>query len=188
LLYVAIGIGAALENIVPPVPADTFVLFGAFLAAAGRADPGIVFLATWLPNVATSILVYGVARRYGPSVFESGVGRWLLQPHQLRQIGRFYVRWGAPAIFISRFLPAFRAMVPIFAGISRVPLRRILLPLAGASAVWYGALVLVGTAAGRNWEAILAAFGRVNGVLLAIAVGFFALFLFWWYRSRRRRG
>ena len=32
LIYIAIGVGAAVENIVPPVPADTFVLLGAFLA------------------------------------------------------------------------------------------------------------------------------------------------------------
>jgi hypothetical protein len=39
LIYLVIGIGAAVENVFPPVPADTFVLLGAFLAASGRAEP-----------------------------------------------------------------------------------------------------------------------------------------------------
>ena len=46
-----IGAGAGIENIIPPVPADTFVLLGAFLSVSGRADPVIVFVATWVCNV-----------------------------------------------------------------------------------------------------------------------------------------
>ena len=38
LIYAFIGVGAAIENFIPPVPADTFVLLGAFLSAGGRAN------------------------------------------------------------------------------------------------------------------------------------------------------
>lgn len=186
--YIVIGVGAATENIVPPVPADTFVLFGAFLAATGRADPWLVFLVTWLPNVISAVFVYGLAWKYGRAFFGTPAGHWLLRPHQLEQIGHFYHRWGTPAIFVSRFLPAFRAMVPVFAGISHVPLRRIILPLAGASALWYGALVVVGTELGRNWEVILGAFARFSGILLWIAALFLAGVLIWWWRTRRHPG
>jgi membrane protein DedA with SNARE-associated domain len=164
---VVIGLGAAIENVVPPVPADTFVLLGAFLAAAGRADPVMVFLFTWVANVGSAVGVYGLAHRYGKSFFATPAGHWLLKPRQLEQIGRFYERYGTPAIFLSRFLPAFRALVPVFAGVTHVPLRRVIGPLAVASALWYGALVYLGALAGRNWSAIVAFFGRASTVLLA---------------------
>ena len=35
-LYAALAIIAAIENIIPPVPADTVVAFGSFLAARGH--------------------------------------------------------------------------------------------------------------------------------------------------------
>jgi len=181
-----IGAGAAIENLVPPVPADTFVLFGAFLAATRQADPVLVFLVTWLPNTASAIAVYGLARRYGNAFFRTPVGHWLLRPHQLEQIAWFYHRWGTIAIFTSRFLPAVRAVVPVFAGISRVPLRRIVVPIAAASAIWYGSLVALGTLAGRQWEAILELFDRASGILLVIAVVVIGLILLWWWHSRRR--
>ncbi|NIR61361.1 MAG: hypothetical protein GWO02_18625, partial [Gammaproteobacteria bacterium] len=76
-----IGAGAAVENIIPPIPADTFVLFGAFLAAAGRADPLLVFLVTWLSNVTAAMGVYTLAYRYGRAFFRTAVGHWLLHPH-----------------------------------------------------------------------------------------------------------
>jgi membrane protein DedA with SNARE-associated domain len=186
LIYTVIGAGAAVENIIPPVPADTFVLLGAFLAESSGATPFLIFLVTWIANVGSAVAVYFVAYRYGQSFFATNVGHWLLQPRQLQQIGGFYARWGMPAIFVSRFLPAFRALVPVFAGVTRVPLRRVLLPMAVASGLWYGALVYLGSMAGRNWEAIAAFVSRVSGVLLLVALVLVAGLGWWWWRTRHR--
>ncbi len=180
-----IGAGAVIENIFPPVPADTFVLFGAFVAATGRADPLTVFLITWLTNVVGALTVYALARKYGAAFFRTTVGHWLLRPHQLTGIGRFYDRFGVPAIFLSRFLPAFRAMVPVFAGIIRLPPIRLVLPLAVASGIWYGVLVFIGATAGRRWEQIVEIFSRVSGILLWIAIPLLVIVLVWWWRTRR---
>ena len=185
MIYLVIGAGAAVENVVPPVPADTFVLLGAFLAAAGRASALLVFFATWVPNVGGALAVYALARKYGRGFFDTRAGYWLLRPRQLDQIGRFYHRWGIFAIFGSRFLPAFRAVVPVFAGVTHVPVWKVAPPLALASALWYGALVLLGATAGRNFESILRFFDRASTVLLAIAGLLVAAFLYWWWRTRR---
>lgn len=181
-----IGAGAAIENVIPPVPADTFVLLGAFLAATGRASPVMVFVCTWVANVGSALAVYALARRYGRAIFQTPVGHWLLRPHQLEQIGKFYDRWGTAAIFASRFLPAFRAMVPVFAGVTRVRLWTVLPPLAIASGLWYGTLVYLGSLAGRNLDAILSLFDRASTVLLLVAVVLVAAFLYWWWHSRKK--
>ena len=186
-MYVVIGLGAAIENVIPPIPADTFVLLGAFLAAHGRANPWMVFLATWVCNVAAALGVYGLAWRYGDRFFQHRVGKFLLQPHQLEQVARFYTRWGTPAILVSRFLPGFRAVVPVFAGVSRVPLMRLFVPLALASALWYGALVYIGAVAGRNWAEIMAFFNRFSTILLSVAAVLVAAFAWWWWKSRQNR-
>jgi membrane-associated protein len=186
LIYVVIAAGAAVENIVPPVPADTFVLLGAFLAAAGRASPWLVFLLTWTFNVAGALSVYAAAWHFGGGFFESGAGRFLLHPGQIRQIGRFYHRWGTSAMFTSRFLPAFRAMVPVFAGMTRMPPGQVVAPLALASGIWYGCLVWIGAAAGRNWEAILEQFGRISRGLAIVAIAVAAGIGVWWWRTRHR--
>jgi membrane-associated protein len=170
--------------VVPPVPADTFVLLGAFLAESGRASPWLVFLSTWVANVLSAVGVYLLAYRFGSGFFATPVGHWLLKPRQLEQIGSFYGRWGTPAIFVSRFLPAFRAVVPAFAGVTRMPLSRIILPLALASAVWYGGLVYIGTLAGRNWAAIVGFFDRASVLLLAAAAVAAILVGWWWWRTR----
>lgn len=188
LTYLILGAGAATENVIPPVPADTFVLAGALLAARGAADPWMVFLVTWLANVVSATGVYALARRYGRRFFQMPVARWLLREHQLVQIGAFYGRFGVPAIFLSRFLPGLRAMVPVFAGVSRMSAWKVVPPVVVASAVWYGLLVYLGAFAGRNLEAIAEIFNDVSGVLLWVAMGLVALVAVWWWNTRHHHG
>lgn len=186
LLLLILGLGSALENVVPPLPADTVVLLGAFLAARAVAGAWVVFLVTWGANVLSAFLVYLVARRKGLAFFRQGWGRYLLNRRQIAWLRGFHARWGIPAIFFSRFLPGVRAVVPVFAGVARQPFWSVAIPLATASAVWYGGLVVAGTLAGRNIDAILSALGRVNRVLLLVALGLALLAGWAWLRSRRR--
>jgi membrane protein DedA with SNARE-associated domain len=187
LIYVVLGAGAAVENVIPPVPADTFVLLGAFLAARGAARLWLVFLVTWTGNVASALVVYGLARKYGKAFFNRRVGHWLLHPRQLEQISLFYERWGELAIVASRFLPGFRATVPVFAGVTRLSFPRVAFPVAFASAAWYGALVFLGSLAGRNLDWITHIFTHVSGVLLWVALVLLLGVLAWWWLTRRRK-
>ena len=163
------------------------MLFGAFLAARGRARPEVVWLVTWLPNVASAMTVYALARRYGRAFFATRVGRLLLHPRQLDRVHRFYESWGAIAIFASRFLPGFRAVVPLFAGVSHVGVLRAGLPIFVASGCWYGLLVLLGYRAGLNWTAIAATFAQYSRWLAIVAVPLAVLVVAWWWHTRRRR-
>ncbi|MEE9244726.1 MAG: DedA family protein [Gemmatimonadota bacterium] len=184
IVYLVVGVGAAIENIFPPIPADTFVFAGAFISEQGRATPAGVFLATWLFNVGSALGVYQAGRSWGRGFFATPLGHWLLRPRQLERLGRLYARHGSKIIFVSRFLPGFRALVPVFAGVSRLPFWRTALPLGLASAIWYGLLVLLGTLAGRNWEAIFRVFTNLNS-LLAILAGLLAVLVFvLWWRTR----
>ena len=185
LMYAVLGVGAAVENIVPPIPADTFVLLGGFLAARGSAVVGVVFLVTWTSNVLSALTVYTVAYRYGDSFFQARLGRYLLNPKQVGIVQRFYLRWGAAAIFYTRFLPGLRAIAPVFAGLTRQRPRSVVFPLLLASAIWYGALIWIGAFAGRNLDQLLRTLTRINWTLAGIAGVIVALVAWWWLRSRR---
>ena len=156
---------------------------GAFLAGRGTLNPWAVFGVTWVGNVSSAALVYGVARRYGRAFFGGRLGRRLLPEPVLAQITRAYERHGAYGIFLSRLLPVWRGIVPPFAGIAGVGAVRTLVPLALASALWYGALIYLTATLGSNLDAVLALLGHVNRVLGLIA--FAALVSAGWYVVRR---
>jgi membrane protein DedA with SNARE-associated domain len=185
LLYVALGAGAAIENVVPAVPADTFVALGGLLSAVGDLSARGVFFATWLSNVASALAVYRLAYRHGQGFFERGVGRSLLRPHQMERMRGFYDRWGTSALFFTRFLPGVRSFAPVFAGVTRQPWLRVALPIALASAIWYGALVWLGVWAGGRLPMLGALLGRLNSALGVVAGVVGAAAVLWWWRSRR---
>jgi membrane protein DedA with SNARE-associated domain len=185
-VYVVLGLGAAIENVLPPIPADTFVVLGGFLATQGRAAVVGVFLATWLANAGGALLVYEVGRRRGEAFFRSGSGRHLLSAGQLETVDRFYQRWGVAALVFTRFLPGLRAVVPVFAGVSKEPLRRVAPPILVASAIWYGALVWAGASAQGNIDEIEAWLSQANRGFLTVALVVIGALVVWWHRSRRR--
>jgi len=130
--------------------------------------------------------VYFVARRYGRRLFATRTGRRLLRPRSLAIIEREYLRFGVAGIFVSRFLPGIRAVVPPFAGLVGLSPLRTLLPMALASGIWYGSITILGTLIGSNWERInqiVTGVNRTLGIatLLLMAVGLV------WYLARRRR-
>lgn len=186
-LYLILGLGAAAENVFPPVPADTFVLLGAFLAAQGRAAVVGVFLSTWVFNCGGSFAVYALARRYGRGFFATRTGRFLLRPRQLAKLESLYAAHGEKIIFLSRFVPGFRALVPVFAGVARLGAVRALVPIAIASGIWYGALIALGTLLGKNWALVLRTFDSVNRALLVVALVLAVVVGWAWWRTRRQR-
>jgi membrane protein DedA with SNARE-associated domain len=154
----------------PPVPADTAVALGAFLSVGGAVSAWSIFLITWVANVCSATAVYVAARVIGRPFFRGRTGARLLRPAALARIEYLYARHGAWAIFVSRFIPGVRAVVPPFAGVAGVGAVRALAPVALASGLWYGALTCIAVFAIRNVSQIGGFVVGVNRVVL-IAVG-----------------
>jgi membrane protein DedA with SNARE-associated domain/uncharacterized tellurite resistance protein B-like protein len=169
-VYAFLAAISVVENILPPVPADLAVLLGAFLSHEGVTRPPLVFLLVWLANVGGALCVYFAGRRYGRRLFATGAGRRLLTPEALVFIEREYLRFGVVGIFIGRFLPGIRAVVPPFAGIANLSLPRAGIPIALASGIWYGGLTILGTELGANWERIKTVLSGVNRTLGWVAL------------------
>ncbi|HEU5041457.1 MAG TPA: TerB family tellurite resistance protein [Gemmatimonadales bacterium] len=178
---------AAVENVVPPVPSDAAVALGAFLSHRGLTTPLFVFLVTWSANLVGAAAVYVAARRYGRRLFASPTGRRLLAPRSLAIIEREYLRFGTVGIFLSRFLPGIRAVVPPFAGLVGLGVVRTLIPMGIASAIWYGGITTLGALIGSSWDRIVAIVAGVNRTLGIAAAVLGVVALVWYLLHRRRR-
>jgi membrane protein DedA with SNARE-associated domain len=185
--YLALMALSALENVFPPVPADTAVALGAFLARRGEVSVVPLTLLCWLANLASAAGTYALGRRHGRAFFAHGWGRRVMPPGALTALDDLYARWGTAGIFASRFLPGLRAAVTPFAGVAGVSAARALVPAAVASLLWYAFLAVAGYALAANWEAakaIVADANRALGIAAMVATAVAAAWL--WRRSRRR--
>ena len=185
-LYGLIAALAAVENVFPPVPADTAVALGAFLAGRDVMDPWLVFGITWTANVGSGAAVYALARRHGRALFQGVLGRRLFSDATIAHIEEQYRRHGTWGIFLSRLLPVWRGLVMPFAGIAGVPAWRALVPLALASAFYYGALTFLVTTLGTNLEDVLRVLRRVNTVLGILVATSLVAVVVWIVRRLKR--
>jgi membrane protein DedA with SNARE-associated domain len=186
--YLVLMVLSALENVFPPVPADTAVALGAFLARRGEVSVVPLAALCWLANVGSAAGTYFFARAHGPGFFREGWGRKLMPPGVMASLEEAYGRWGMTGIFLSRFLPGVRAAVTPFAGVAGLGPARALVPAACASAIWYAFLAFAGYALAANWEEVKRLVGDTNRVLGVAALVATALAAWWiWRRSRRHR-
>lgn len=186
-LYTVLVVTAAIENLIPPFPSDVVVAFGSFVIAQGRKGTMAgVFLATWGGNVLGAMLVYALGRRYGAERLERRLAGKHAESTDAR-IRRLFERYGMPAIFVSRFIPGVRAVVPAFAGALRLSVVSTAVMVASASAIWYGLVTMVAFRVGSDWETLketITRYGRTAAIIGGALVVVGAVV---WLIARKRR-
>lgn len=183
-LYAMLAVSAAIENIFPPVPADTVVAFGSFLAARGQGTAAGSFLATLTGNLLGASAMYWVGRRYGTGLLRKlGFGDPGKAEGRLKVM---YGKYGLGALFLSRFIPGLRAIVPPFAGAARLPFLRAFVVMGIASAIWYAVITWLAFRVGSNWDELSRRIGSAGRVAAIVAAAALALAVVWWVLRRRR--
>jgi len=186
VLYPALAVLAALENVFPPLPTDTVVALGTWLAARGEGSAMLAFVGTWFGNVAGAAAMYAVGRQHGAGWIQRRFPA-LSNARGEERLERLYARYGIPALVVSRFIPGIRALVPPCAGALKVPAPSAIASIAVASGIWYGFISYIAYRAGTNWDALtrrIAHSSRVSAVVGAVIV---AIGLGVWYLRRRAR-
>ncbi len=147
----------------------------------------LVFGLAWVANVGSAAGVYALARRHVALVSRGLLGRHIFTPSTVAHIEEQYRRHGAYGIFFSRLLPVWRGVVMPFAGIARVPAWRALIPMALASALYYGALTYLVSRLGTDLDVVLRIVRGVNTGLAVVAGVLIVVIALWIIRRRRRR-
>jgi membrane protein DedA with SNARE-associated domain len=186
-LYTILFVTAAIENLIPPFPSDVVVAFGSFVVAQGAKGSMLaVFLATWAGNVMGAMIVYALGRRYGAERLE----RRLAGKHAESvdaKIRRMFEKYGMPAVFVSRFVPGVRAVVPGFAGALRLSVGWTAVMVASASAIWYGLITVVAFRVGSDWEQLKGTIARYSSTAAILGSVLLVLGIAAWLIVRKRK-
>ena len=191
LALLVLGLSAGIEYVFPPFPGDTVTLLGAVLAVTGEIRPASVWAVVTAGSAAGMLLNYGAGRllrRHRGWLLGEETAPWWM-PIRQRHLDRFerrYQRYGPWLILGNRFLPTFRAILFVAAGLTGLPLGRTFLMGLLSAMAWNGLILLAGYLVGANLQALEALFHRYNQVawaLLALAAA--AGLVLWWRRRRR---
>jgi LPXTG-motif cell wall-anchored protein len=185
-LYATAGVVAAVENIFPPFPSDVVAAFAVFLSARQGGPFWAAALVTWAGNVGGAMLMYAAGRRYGSLLLLEKLERYAGK-RAAAHLQTMHARYGLWALFLSRFLPGVRAVVPPFAGAMKLPAWHVFVTIGAASAFWYALISYLAYLAGERWEVLLRLLARSTTLVTAVALGIVLLAIAVWVVRRRRR-
>ncbi len=165
------------ESACIPIPSEATMLFAGFAVAdPGQSNAhhhltllGIVVVGV-LGNLVGSWIAYGVGRAGRLELVERH-GRWLhIKPSHIAWADRWFARYGAPAILISRILPIIRTFISLPAGVARMPFMRFTLLTLIGCIPWVLALALIGEAVGHDWTSTRKSFEYVDYAIVVLVV------------------
>lgn len=141
LLFAVIYTETAFFPLAPFFPGDGLLFAIGVLCAGALLDPWLIFVLLTLAATLGAWTGFRLGRRLGPVLFERF--RWLNRRHYSRAHA-FYRKYGATALFTSRFLPIVKALVPFIAGVSEMDSGRFARYNVLSAALWVGSLVALG--------------------------------------------
>jgi membrane protein DedA with SNARE-associated domain len=182
--YWAVGVFLLVENVGVPVPGETILLLASFFAYSRHELQlfWIIVVAIMVSTVGGS-LGFAVGWHGGRPLLERYRTAFRIQPTTVMRGEGLFLRYGAPTIFIARFVFGMRIIAGPLAGVLRMPWRKFLIYNFLGAGTWVTVIASAGYSFGRHWARLEHDIQRFDTVVAMVAVAVVALW--WWGRVRR---
>ena len=176
LVFATVFLASYIENIFPPIPGDTILVFGAYLVGRGQLSFGMAMATTLLGSVLGFLTLYVVGYKYGRGFMYSTQQTWF-SPKSLKRVENLFDKWGYGVVLINRFLAGLRSVVGLFSGLGKLNIWKVIILSTISSLLWNGTLIWLGSTIGENWEKIGVYLNRYNTAVSIVIVAIIAGFL-----------
>lgn len=169
---------------IPPCPEEAGIIYAAGVAAL---HPEVHWWLAWpvasLGILCADLVLYGIGRQWGPSLFEHRWVNRLIKPERRQRIERLFHEHGVKILLTARFLPPLRTGVFIIAGALRFsPLAFILADLVygtvGVGLFFFGSAFFINLIHRAGYGLLY---------VLGAAAGAYGLYRFYGYLRRREQ-
>ncbi|WP_306482626.1 DedA family protein [Streptomyces sp. AS02] len=186
------GLAIALENLFPPLPSEVILPLAGFTASQGRMDVFAAVAWTTAGSVVGALVLYLLGALLGRDRLIAVASRLpLVKVADVERTEAWFLRHGTKAVFFGRFIPIFRSLISIPAGVERMRLPLFLTLTAAGSLIWNTAFIAGGYALGARWHEVtdlVSLYSKAILVVVAVAVvAFLAVRLLRSGRGQRRR-
>ena len=185
-VYCIIFLFAFIENIFPPSPSDSVIVFGGALAAMEKGNFFFALFSATLGSLLGFMVMYAVGRWFGNSILEKKKISFI-PLDGVHTIEKWFARYGYWLIVANRFLSGTRAVISLFAGMSNLDLAKTTALSTVSALAWNGILVYAGYTLGHHWEDIggyLQTYSEIITGVVLLALG--ALLIHWLIKRRKR--
>ncbi len=176
VLIVAAGF-TFLENIFPPSPSDTVIVFTGTLVGMGVVGFAPLLISTTIGSVLGFVVMFWLGEKFEKKIIESNKFKFLSRD-AIARTENWFKKYGYWMIVANRFLSGTRAVIGFFAGMSELTASRTIILSAVSALVWNSILILLGAAFGTKWALVdeyMSHYGKIitiagAAIILIIAV------------------
>ena len=162
-----------------PVPAETILVTAAALAARGKLSIWWVAAGGAAGGIVGGVAGYAIGARGGMRLIARYGAKMRIDEEKLDRARRFFARRGLVAVFLCRFIGFIRILVPMVAGVARMPFGRFLAANVAGAIVSSGCYTALGWFFGHDLPKLEHHLTQITiAVLVALGV---------WLLVRRRR-
>ena len=184
--YVLLFAWVLAEQIGLPLPAMPLLLAAGALAGSGRMDLTLALSLAIVAALMGDLVWYYLGRRRGSRVLNL-LCRISLEPDScVRRTENVFVRHGAQALLIAKFVPGLNTAAPALAGIFRMAVARFILFDGLGALLWAATFTGMGFIFSDQIERIATYLLRWGGWLGVVLGASLAAYILWKYVQRRR--
>ncbi|MDE3178689.1 MAG: DedA family protein [Acidobacteriota bacterium] len=185
--YWTVFLATLIEGAGIPVPGETVLLFAGFLSRRGDIHLGLAIPAAIAGSAIGASIGYLIGRIGGKAFLEAYRRRLFISSHAYDRAQTVFLKNAGWAILVARFIPGFRELLGIIAGVFRMELWGFSLYNVAGAVIWSVSITGVGFFVGKSWRRLMHDFARFDLAALAIfGAVVIVLAIRYWNRVRRK--
>jgi membrane protein DedA with SNARE-associated domain len=183
------------ENVFPPWPGDTFIVFAGFLMYHDILSPVATYISTTIGNFLGAYLMYFLGQKilqFAHSIhkkihikFLSNLLESMIADDQMKKTEQWFDKWGFLFVVFSRFSAGIRYFVSIVAGIIKMNIFLFSFSFLIGILIWNSLLLFGGYLLGENWKQILE-WLRVYNIIITLLI-LLGITIFILYRRQKSK-
>jgi len=171
--YSGIFLLMLLESSSLPIPSEVILPFSGYLVSLGQLNVWIVIIVSTLAGIAGSLIDYYIGMKGTDLLARRRIlDKLLFNKARLETAQKWFDRYGAFAVFLSRMIPGFRTLVSFPAGAVKMSVWKFVAYTTGGCLIWSTFLIYVGVYLGTDWR-------MVASVSRYLIIGAVAVILVW---------
>lgn len=163
------GLAIALENLFPPLPSEAILPMAGIAAHDGAFGLWEAIAWTTLGSLLGALALYGLGAWLGLDRLRRTADRLpLVAVSDVDRTVAWFQRHGGKAVLFGRFVPIFRSLISIPAGVARMPLWRFGALTTAGSLLWNTAFILCGWFLGSGWHVVEQYVDVVQNIVIVV--------------------
>ncbi len=182
--YVGLFVLMALEASSVPIPSEVILPFAGYLVSQALMDFWLANLVATVAGVFGSVVDYWIGLKGMGTLIRNDTLRSLLYNRgRMDTAQRWFDKYGAWAVFLSRLVPGFRTWVSFPAGAVKMPLTRFIAYTTVGCVLWDTVLIYIGVVVGSNWRSVA---GVAHYLIIVTAVAVLIALALFLIRRRKK--